>query len=457
MAQTTTHCDFPGGVCARPPQTSRLHKSHYTATDYMTQEWENIWTRSWLFAGLESDLEEPGDYFIYELGRESIVIMMNDDEEISAFYNACQHRGNRIFASESGSVNEVVCPYHGWRYQTDGTLKEVPDRERFCQKISAQERSLKPVCIEIWSGLVWINMDPQAAPLSDYLGSFMSDLAPWHFEKLVLSNHQTVRLDANWKTAKDNFLEQYHVDFIHPQHASLVDCCNSENFLWPFGHSSTRVKGFTTNPRYPLPEQVPDFMLPLLEGLQINPDDYHGRVDEIREAVQARKRELGLEMDCGYQQLDDEQLSDVWQYDFFPNLFMTIQAEELSIYGPRPHPSDPNKCFFDKWTLQLPIEAGCNEDRGIRLHPGLGTSREDDRPEHTVFDQDAVINGEHSLTITFDQDIYHLRDMQAGMHSRGFDYAVLNQDESRVQHFHDWLASWLERVPEALAKGDDRS
>lgn len=450
MAQITTLNDFANGASASPPTTTRLEKQHYTSVHYMQKEWENIWGRSWLFAGLLSDLEDPGDYFTYELGRESIVVMLNEHGEISAFYNVCQHRGNRIFASESGSVKEVVCPYHGWSYQTNGVLSHVPDRERFCQDISAQERSLKPVRHQTWAGMVWINMDPDATPLETFLGSIIDELSPYQFEKFVLCSHQTVALDANWKTAKDNFLEQYHVDFIHPQHASLVDCCNSHNYLWPFGHSSTWVEGYKTNPRYPMPDKTPEFMLPLLQGLQLDPADYDGRVEHIRRAVQQRKRELGKTMDCGYQQLSDEQLSDVWQYDFFPNLFMTIQAEELSIYGPRPHPSDPNKCFFDKWTLQLSVERGCAEERGIRLYPSLQTSIEDARPEHHVFDQDAVIRGEHSLTMTFDQDIYYLRGMQQGLHSRGFDHALLNQDEARVQHFHDWWASWLQQLPEDL-------
>lgn len=450
MVQTTIQRDFPNGARAQTSEKTRLEKTHYTSTDFMAQEWDKIWTRTWLFAGLESDLEEAGDYFVYELGRESIVIMRNDDNDISAFYNVCQHRGNRIFASESGCVKSITCPYHGWSYELDGTLKHVPDRERFCQNISEQERSLKPVKHEMWAGLVWINMDLEAAPLADYLGSFMSDLSPFHFEKMVLTNHQTVKLDANWKTVKDNFLEQYHVDFIHPQHASLVDCFNSENSLWPFGHSSTQVKGYTTNPRYPQPEQAPDYMHPFLEGLNIKPEDFDGRVADIREAVQKQKRKLDFNMRRAYTDLNDQQLSDVWQYDFFPNLFMTVQAEEVSIYGPRPHATDPNKCLFDKWTLQLPVERGCDIAQGIRLHPSLETSAEDERPEHAIFDQDAVINGEHSLTMTFDQDIYYLSGMQAGMHSRGFDYALLNQDEARVQHFHDWLASWMNNIPAEL-------
>jgi phenylpropionate dioxygenase-like ring-hydroxylating dioxygenase large terminal subunit len=286
-------------------------------------------------------------------------------------------------------------------------------------------------------------MDPQAPSLADYLGPVTANLAPYHFENMVLAKHQTVSLEANWKTARDNFLEQYHVDFIHPQHASFVDCCNSRNTLWPGGHSATMVEGYVTNSRYPVPEQVPEHLLPLLQGIGLEPEEFKGRVPEIRAVAQQRKREVGEELGFDYSELSDAQLSDVWQYDIFPNTFMTVQPEELWIYGPRPHPTDPNRCYFDKWTLQIPTELGCDSERGLFLNPRLMVSRDDVRPEHEEFTQEEVIAGKHSLTITLDQDIYYLADMQAGMHSRGFDHAVLNEDEVRVQHFHDWVEAYL--------------
>ena len=416
-----------------------LNKQNYTSAAVLAAEWNSIWTRCWLFAGLVVDLPDAGDYFVFGIGRESIVVLRDDESNIRAFYNVCQHRGNRIFTSESGSVAQVACPYHGWRYALDGALVEVTDAERFCPAVEKSERSLKPVQLTLWAGMVWINMDLDAAPLENYLGPIIDNLAPYQLENMVLTGHQTVSLDANWKTVRDNFLEQYHVDFIHPQHASFVDCCNSTNIVWPYGHSATMVEGFLTNSRYPVPQKTPAHLAPLLQGLGLNPDDFDGRVDAIREAVQRQKRKVGAELGFDYSRFSDEQVSDIWQYDIFPNTFLTLQAEEVWIYGSRPHPVDPDKCFFDKWTLQIPIEVGCDAERGLTLNPSLTVSSEADRPEHAIFSAEDVIAGEHSLTITLDQDIYYLADMQAGMHSRGFDCAVLNEDEVRVQHFHDWI------------------
>lgn len=443
MPQTTLEETFPGGPGARTVRRAILDKGRYTAPAALVAEWDRVWTRCWLFAGLASDVREPGDYFVYNLGRESVVILRGEDGELRAFYNVCQHRGNRIFTNESGWIRQVACPYHGWQYALDGTLAVVPDSHRFCPAIDTAARSLKPVHVAVRAGMVWLNMDPQAAPLEDFLGPLLDRLDAYRIDELVLARHQSVRIAANWKTVRDNFLEQYHVDFIHPQHASLVDCCNSENTLWPFGHSATRVQGYVTDSRYPVPERTPEHLAVLLRGLGLNPSDFDDRVPHIREAVQRRKRTLGAELGFDYAGLSDEQLTDIWQFDLFPNTFMTVQAEEVWIFGPRPHPTDPEVCFFDKWTLQVPIELGCDRERGLTLNPSLAASRDGERPPHEVFSQEDVIAGRHSLTVTLDQDIQYLADMQAGMHSRGFDCAVLNEDEVRVQHFHDWLDARL--------------
>jgi hypothetical protein len=126
---------------------------------------------------------------------------------------------------------------------------------------------------------------------------------------------------------------------------------------------------------------------------------------------------------------------------------MTIKPEELWVMRPRPHPTDPDKCFFDKWTLRIDVPA--DKARGLSLvgDPKMAPAEAHARPEHDVFTQEDVIAGTHSMTITIDQDIHLLRDMQAGMHSRGFGRAWLNEDEARVQHFHDWLDIWLDGSP----------
>jgi len=444
MPQPYLYRDFANGLPARVPRQASLDAERYTTAAFMQREWDGIWTRSWLLAGLLCDLKEPGDYFVFNLGRESILVSRTESGAIAAVYNACQHRGNRIMTNELGSVRAISCPYHGWTYDLDGRLLSVPDAERFAQDIACESHSLKPVQVDTWAGLVWINMDLDAPSLATFLGDVIPELAPYRFEDMVLVSDQTVTLDANWKTCVDNFNEQYHVDFIHPQHASFVDCCNATNELWPLGHRRVLVEGYVTNPRYGVPEEVPPILAAAIRPLGLDPDDFKGRVPEVRRAVQRQKRLVGERLGFDYSGFTDEQVSDVLQYDLFPNVIMTVKPEELWVMRPRPHPTDPDKCCFDKWTLRANLPGDASHGLSLVGDPKVTADAIDDRPEREVFDQADVVAGRHSMTITIDQDIHLLRDMQAGMHSRGFRRAVLNEDEIRVQHFHDWVDAWLD-------------
>lgn len=447
MPQTFNYVDFSETLTSSLDKSASLSKDRYISEDFMQSEWEGIWTKAWLFAGLESDLLEPGDFFIYDIGRESIVITRNNENEISAFYNVCQHRGNKIVTLESGSFSKVSCPYHGWTYGLDGTLEHVPDRELFKEGVPCEEKSLKPVKVSVWAGLVFINMDKNSSSLETFLGPIVDQLKPYKFEKMNLVKHQTVSLlETNWKTVRDNFLEQYHVDFIHPQHASFVDCCDAENDLWPFGHTRTMVTSPVVNPRYSTPDEPPEFMKDYLKGLRLNPDDFHGKVPEIRKAIQKQKRVIGDELGFDFSEFTDDQVSDVLQYDIFPNIFMTIHPERLWIFGPKPHHSDPNKCSFTKWSFQIPSHQVRDESKELELLPGSSFYEQTgSRPEHDIFTREDVVQGRKSLTVTIDQDIHYLNDMQAGMHSKGFDSATLSNDEERLQHFHDWVDNWISK------------
>jgi phenylpropionate dioxygenase-like ring-hydroxylating dioxygenase large terminal subunit len=447
MPQTFNYVDFSETLTSSLDKSASLSKDRYISEDFMQSEWEGIWTKAWLFAGLESDLLEPGDFFIYDIGRESIVITRNNENEISAFYNVCQHRGNKIVTLESGSFSKVSCPYHGWTYGLDGTLEHVPDRELFKEGVPCEEKSLKPVKVSVWAGLVFINMDKNSSSLETFLGPIVDQLKPYKFEKMNLVKHQSVSLlETNWKTVRDNFLEQYHVDFIHPQHASFVDCCDAENDLWPFGHTRTMVTSPVVNPRYSTPDEPPEFMKDYLKGLRLNPDDFHGKVPEIRKAIQKQKRVIGDELGFDFSEFTDDQVSDVLQYDIFPNIFMTIHPERLWIFGPKPHHSDPNKCSFTKWSFQIPSHQVRDESKELELLPGSSFYEQTgSRPEHDIFTREDVVQGRKSLTVTIDQDIHYLNDMQAGMHSKGFDSATLSNDEERLQHFHDWVDNWISK------------
>jgi phenylpropionate dioxygenase-like ring-hydroxylating dioxygenase large terminal subunit len=436
----------------QPATIANFATNRYVDRDYMEQEWTDVWRKSWLLAGLESDLKDPGDYFVYDMGREQILVTRTNSGTVQGFYNVCQHRGNRLVNDERGHADNFRCAYHAWTFNIEGTLKVVPYEDRFANGVPYEERSLRKVHTDIWDGFVFISLAEQPEPLLDFLGPLVDHLAPYRFRNMVLVEDQTVHHQCNWKAMVDNFSELYHVEFLHPQHRRMVDCCNDTVHLFPNGHTGLAVPGATVNARFPIPNEPTDIQSAQLQSLGLDPADFNGRVMDVREAVQQRKREVGEDLGFDYSPFSDEQLSDVWQYNLFPNIIFSFTPEHCWVMRARPHPTDPQQCYFDKLSLLMFADPAINKDSKAIVGPGRTAQQsatmlaEDySRPERDVFDHQAIINGEKTMTITIDQDIELLGGVQAGMASEGFNTVWLNDDEMRVQHFHNELDRLLER------------
>lgn len=426
----------------RPTKIKNFSTKRYVDPEYMEREWANLWRQSWLLAGLESDVREPGDYFVFDIGREQILVTRSKSGSVKGFFNVCQHRGNRLVSEELGHAHHFRCAYHAWTYDTEGALKVIPYENRFPDGVALEGRSLCTVHTDVWNGFVFISMADEPPPLLEFLGPVADYLAPYRFGEMVLVEDQTVHHHCNWKAVVDNFSELYHVEFIHPQHQRMVDCCNDTVHLFPNGHTGVAVPGATVNPRFPIPDEPTDIHTAQLTNLGLDPADFKGRVLEIREAVQKRKREVGRELGFDYSPFSDAQLSDVWQYNLFPNAILSFTPERCWVLRPRPHATDPHQCYFDKLSLLRFPEA--NKENAAIVGSGSTSlqiaathAQGYKRPKRDVFSHEAIINGDKSMTDTIDQDIRLLADVQAGMASAGFRTVCLNEDEMRVQHFHD--------------------
>lgn len=428
-----------------PVPTRAITAERYISPQYMDAEWHRVWPHVWLFAGLACDVAEPGEYLVHNVGRESILVSCDEAGEVHAFYNVCQHRGARVMINDRGWVKNFVCPYHGWTYTHAGELTVVPDEDRFAQGVSCAERSLKPIRCTVWAGGVWVCMDDNGPDLHEYLGPLVDLIEPYRLADMTLVQDQTVRLNCNWKAVFDNFGELYHVEHIHPQHATIFDCPTAEIGLYKRGHTGVFIDGFTVNTRLPIPDEPTKHMAAQMRQLGMDPAEYRGRVLEVRADVQQKRREVGPALGFDYDLLSDEQLSDIVQFNVFPNTMLTIQPDNLLIMRARPDPVDPNWCWWDKLTFLMMPDGGDPARAGALSFTPRSDPRADpnERPEHDEFDQEDIIEGRKTMTITIDQDVHLIRDVQAGMHSRGFDTALLNRDEIRVQHFHDWLNHYL--------------
>ena len=436
---------------------SKITAERYISAEFKDREWQKIWPKTWLVAGVAQDVSEPGDFFVFDPEPESIIVSRTKDSELKAFYNVCQHRGARLLLTDRGALDQYTCPYHGWTYGNNGELAHVPEEDHFSRGLPRDKLALKPLRVQIWAGVVWVCMDQNAPTLEDFLGPIIKMIDPYRPGDMRLVEDQTCHLECNWKAVFDNFGELYHVEHIHPQHETIFDCPTSTNEFFEHGHTRVLIDGFTVNTSLPIPEEVPPTQWGQLKALGMNRHDYKGRVLDVRRDVQVKKREMAPALGYNYDQLSDAQLSDIVQYNIFPNAVLVLQPEEFWILRSRPHATDPNKCYWDKLSLRMlpdpPItedskveapgsKTGTNISFNLPLNPEQ-TSDGTVRPEHDEFDQEAVIAGEKSMTITLDQDIHLIRDVQKGMHSRGFSEAWLCDDESRVQHYHRWIDLYM--------------
>jgi phenylpropionate dioxygenase-like ring-hydroxylating dioxygenase large terminal subunit len=426
-----------------PPQA--ITADRYTAKSWLERESSELWPKVWQFAALERDVVEPGQYVVLNIGRESIVVARTHDAELAAFYNACQHRGARILVHDRGCEKSYTCPYHGWSYRPDGRLVVVPENQQFPGGgVDRSKHSLKQLRVSSALGMVWVCEDPATPPLEEYLAPLIERLSPFNVGAMTLIGDQTVTLNCNWKAVFDNFQELYHVEHIHPQHQELFDCPTASVDLFAHGHTGVSIIGHTLNSRLPIASEPNFYQIRQLEMFGANPKDYEGRVLDIRGDMPALRRAAGPRLGWDYDAFTDEQLTDIEQYNAFPNTMITAQPDDALITRARPHPTDPNWCYWDKFTFRRQPDPEVAKRHGVAFEPhDPKATLPIPRPEHDDFDQEDIIAGRKTMGITIDQDVHYIRDVQAGMHSRGFRQALLCDEEARIQHYHDWLGVWM--------------
>ena len=177
-------------------------------------EREKIFSRTWQVVGHASKVANAGDYFTTELEGEPLLCTRGEDGKLRGFYNVCRHRAGPA-AEGCGSRKLFRCGYHGWTYALDGTLisaTEIEGVNGFCP----EDFALVPVPTEEWFNLVFVNLDPQAAPLRQALDDLPAQADKFPFASMMLFERRTYDMKCNWKTYVDNYLEGYHLPSVHP-------------------------------------------------------------------------------------------------------------------------------------------------------------------------------------------------------------------------------------------------
>ncbi len=410
----------------------------YTSREFFQREFDHVFAKTWLLLGHEAELPDPGDWQREEVGPESILMVRQDDGGVKAFYNVCQHRGNRLVFDEKGHVKRFVCQYHSWAFMPDGTLNFAQDKEDFPQGNPCDNVRLKEVKCETFAGFIWVNMDPDAGSLREYLGPVWDDwnqypIADWK-RYLAL----TVRVPCNWKVIQDNFNESYHLRSVHPEAAVQIEEGYKETQFDMCAEGHGRMIMHAGYPARSLEgEKMRAPLMATMKEWELDPEDFRGRERDIRVALQQQKRTLGPQRGhTHYDNLRDEQLTDFYHYNIFPNFSVSVTADGFHFLRSRPHPTDPEQCIFDNWYYSAAPEG---ETRPVGTPAGLVAR--DAQVKHEVLDY-----GDRSIGLGMDQDMSITTGQQLGFRSRGFEGVYLSGQEARIRRYHELIDEYIQGV-----------
>lgn len=323
----------------------------YHSDSMLELEKREIFYTHWQIAGHISDAPEPGDYLTFDIGDERAVIIRGEDRVIRAFHNLCRHRGARVASEVQGHCkNALVCPFHGWVYNFDGTLRG-PAKPKTFGNLDKSQFGLKPMEVEVWQGLIFVRFRPgPQPPVAELLAPYATDLSHYKVEEyLPATGFQTMNSPVNWKSVRDVDNEGYHVAMAHPALQDLYGARYTD-YHGPNGLRASHGK-FNANP---------------------------GRRWSVRHYVKITPEATWL----------PERLQKQWgYYGIFPNSVITATPETIQFY--QEYPVSTSETIIRSATYRRPVE-----DRRTRLarYLALRIDRETTREDQqlTIWSNEAM-------------------------------------------------------------------
>ena len=421
-----TH-EVPAVLRMQSPRDMGLNefsKDRYTSYEYHRKEVDNLWMKVWQFACREEEIPEPGDHIRYDIAGISFLIVRQLDGSIKTYPNACLHRG-RMLKEFDGQASELRCAFHGFAWELDGCLKDIPARWDFPQ-VSDDEFGLPEIPTATWTGFVFINPDQQCEPLEPFISDLAAQFERWDLGALYIQAHVARIMPCNWKISQEAFCEAYHVNGTHPQILRSLGDTNSQVDVW---ENCARVitPGGTPSPLLDYDLSDEDILrammdLPPEAEMPPVPDGMNARA-----FLAAMSRE-GLRADAGdrVDEYCDAEIVDSIDYTQFPN-FHPWGAFNKIVYRFRPNGDDHRTSIMECFQL-MPFQG--ERPPAAKIH-WLG---EDENWSSVL----------GFLGRVFDQDVFNMPKVQAGLESTYKPGVTLSgYQESKVRWLHHKLTEWV--------------
>jgi choline monooxygenase len=205
------------------PEASTIPAPWYVDARMADLEVQNVFSKTWQVIGRTNQVEKPGDFLTFTLAGEPIVAVRGNDGQLRAFYNVCRHHAAAVVTEPCGHAQILHCPYHGWNYGLDGSLKGMPEFDGV-KGFERSDNGLVPVKVATWEKFILVNLDPSAEPVERFLGRMSQRLAPLEVSKLHYVASKSYEIACNWKVFVDNYLDGgYHVPHLHKGLSSVLD------------------------------------------------------------------------------------------------------------------------------------------------------------------------------------------------------------------------------------------
>jgi phenylpropionate dioxygenase-like ring-hydroxylating dioxygenase large terminal subunit len=424
-----------------------IPKQRYLDRKFFDAERDRLWPRVWQMTCRLEEIPQVGDYVEYTICDLSVIVVRHGagPNDIKAFHNVCPHRATQV-AIGSGTFRgkQIVCPFHGWRWNIDGSPSLIYGADSFRPEcVTDDEVALRECLVDTWGGCVFINFDRHARPLLEQLAPMPSLIDPLNVADMKVRWWKAVRLKANWKMVQEAFLEGWHVMQTHPQlsfdsdperypsdTAEYFAVANGNSYFWGkpgqlIGIDPDDVVRSTIDSMRVLSDTLESYPLPrdvfIAEGLR----ETTSNLAEYQQKFMSRLFEYYAGAGMPLPQLEPQAyLGWGGVFFMFPNYFILPMFGEAQIYRCRPDGNDTEACYFELWAVSLKP-----------AHEAVPRARLDG-----VFDKEDA----QAWPLIPRQDFSNIERQQRGLHSPACHALRLSQGfEQNITNMHRELDRYL--------------
>jgi phenylpropionate dioxygenase-like ring-hydroxylating dioxygenase large terminal subunit len=417
-----------------------IDAARYYSPEFFKLEIEKMWPNVWQFAAREEDLPEPGDYVTYDNAGRSYLIVRQEDGAVRAFHNVCLHRGRKL-KTDSGSTEQFVCPFHGFAWNTDGSLRTIPCRWDF-QHLTDEKMQLPEATLAQWGGYIFVRDNPEGPSIEEYLSPLPEWFKRWKHEDCVTVAWVGKVIKANWKITMEAFMESYHAYVTHPQLMPFTGDANAAYHVvgdhvnvnyTPFGVISPHIEQAGL-PQQWIVDEFRKYNGRSADNYDADKDGFNIAVPEgqtARQALGVAMRQTSETMFGGdYSGISESELLDALVYNVFPNFAPWGGFMPNIVYRWRPwHNQD--HCLMEVRVIAR-VKEGEPRPAGVPLHM-LG--------DHEAWADAAelgVVGG------VLDQDTENMELCQDGLKaSKNQRVELGDYQEVRIRHIHQTIDKYL--------------